>query len=140
MHFRLPAHTILDVVYTWLFANDKLKQASFHLGISEHSIVEWYHSCRTTVAKLIDDEPKFVGTEECPIQIDEACIAGMAKYNKGRRLSVDDAEETDEGLPEWYKGDSDDEADATDAEHVRFGEDVSSWRRVVGIHNGKSLV
>ncbi len=49
--YRLPVHTILDVVYQWLFSNDKLKQASFHLGISEHSIVEWYHSCRTTVAK-----------------------------------------------------------------------------------------
>ena len=81
-----------------------------------------------------------MGTEECPIQIYQACIAGMAKYNKGRRLSGDEPEETDEGLLEWYKEDSDDEGDEIDAKHVRFGEDVSSWRWVVGIHNGKSLV
>ncbi len=39
-HYRLPVQTILYVVYLWLFSNDTLKQASFHLGFSEHSLVE----------------------------------------------------------------------------------------------------
>ncbi len=62
------------------------------------------------------------------------------EVKKVRGLFGDEPEESGERFPEWYKGDSDDEGDSIDVEHVRFGEDVSSWRWVVGIHNGKSLV
>ena len=52
------------------------------------TIIQWWHHCRTTAAKSLEFEPKLTGTAEKPIQIDEAMLAGSAKYKKGRRLAA----------------------------------------------------
>lgn len=92
--------------------------------------------------KSLESEPKFRGTLECPVQVDEAKVDGAAKYKKGRRLAGDapEQDEDDLELGDWAVPDDDDEGDVDDSEHVRFGEDVDGWKWVVGIYNGPGRV
>jgi len=76
-------------VFNLLYSSDTLLQSCFLLDLGNATLVEWHHACRPTEAKVLDNEPRFVGTEQNPIQVDEACIAGVAKYRKGRRLAGD---------------------------------------------------
>lgn len=111
----------------------------FLFYLSEGAVVDWFHHCRCTFAKTHELEPKFVGTDECTIEVDEACIAGKAKYKKDRRLSSN-ASDIDEEETEIVEPDNDDEMQPGDSEFERFGENDPTWRWVVSVYNGPEKV
>ncbi len=85
--------------------------------------------------------PKLVGTDLNPIQIDEAKVAGTAKYNEGRRMVeniVDD--EDDDDSEDWNAGNNDegnDDESNTESDFVQFGIDDPSWTWVVGTYGDR---
>lgn len=139
---KLGLHKILEIVWYWLYTNQTIRQMSFNAGIAHTTVVEWLNHCRTIVAKAMDNEPLFLGTEAMPIQIDEAKISGGAKYNKGRRLSGDARQSEDENeILDWNPDDDDDGDENVEPENfVRFGEDNREWKWVVGIYHGPGRV
>ena len=74
---------------------------------------------------MLKSEPKLQGTGESPLQIDETCIAGTAKYNKGCRLARDKmySEVTKEDL-ELQEPDREDEGDAGSVGYAWLGKDI----------------
>ena len=81
--------------------------------------------------ELID---KFIGTDECPIQVNEPELAVSTKYRKGRRMAVDaldDDNDEDEAvrIDAWGVSDGNDEEDEEgNVEYVRFGTDDANWK------------
>lgn len=124
-------HKILELLFEWIFTVSTKRQLRFTLDVSPNTVEDWLHACRMTVGKVLELEDKFVKTETRPIQVDEAKVDGSAKHNKGRRLSGDGSEAVDDLV--FEEPDSDDEGDVSDGDHVRFGEDNSEKKWVVGI-------
>eukprot|EP00171_Calliarthron_tuberculosum_P005036 IDg5036t1 len=75
-----------------------IEQACFNVRVGKETVVEWWNSCRATAAKSLESLPLFVGTEDCPVQADEAMVAGQEKYRKGRRLSGDKTENNNDDV------------------------------------------
>ncbi len=139
---KLGAHIILELVWHWLYMTSILRQLSYCIGVDVRTVWEWFHHRLTTVGMDMENVPKFVGTDLNPIQIDEAKVAGTAKYNNGRRMVGDIVDDDDDGddLEDWNTGNNnegdDDESD-TESDFVQFGIDDSSWTWVVGIYGGR---
>ena len=90
---------------------------------------------------------KFVSTDLNPIQIDEAKVAGTAKYNKGRRMVDDivDDDDDDNGYDSedqnaGNNNEREDDENDTESEFVQFGIDDSSWAWVVVIYGSRDRV
>ena len=102
------------------------------------------HNGRTTVSKVLDSDPMFVGSNEHHTQVDEACVAGRAKFQKERRLFdyASEVEEESKELADWNRttASNDDEEGNEEAEFIPFGLDDPSCRWVVGIYNGPTRV
>eukprot|EP00171_Calliarthron_tuberculosum_P022331 IDg22331t1 len=135
---RLALHDILVLLYIWLYARMPVRHVEAVTGHSQATIVDWNNFSRTTCGKILDTQPKLVGTGEAPVKIDESYMCGRRKYGKGRLLAGDrtttrpDTEE----LPGWNGSEQpseEEEEGTTTTDFVRFGEDDLSWRWVVGI-------
>ncbi len=125
-HARLELHRILELIRHWLFSTSTIEQVSFNLGVSKQTVVDWFHQCRQTLGKVLEFEPLFVGTEERSIEVDEAKIAGMAKYRKRRRL-FDDLADTEQTNLELIEPEDNNEVDVQTENFVPFGEDQLDW-------------
>ena len=150
-HSRLQLHVIMEVVYLYLYTKQTLRESCFNIGVTMSTLVDWHCSIRMTCGKALEQEPRFVGTEACPVMIDEAHIAGRAMYRRGRPLQGDIGSasddygnsETDDAfrLPEWgAEDDDDDDEEQNEGTYMRFGEDAEGWKWVVGLSNGKGRV
>ncbi len=93
---KISLNKVLELVFLFLYTNITVERACFLGGVSKPTVIDWWYSCRTTVTKSLESDAKFVGTRECPVQIDEVKICGTAKYRKGRRLDGDARELDDE--------------------------------------------
>ena len=62
-------------------------------GRGTEAICDWFNMCREvcTVIVSVQNRGQMIGTEEEPVQIDEARFAGRRKYNRGRLLEGDRA-------------------------------------------------
>ncbi|XP_064117836.1 uncharacterized protein LOC135223295 [Macrobrachium nipponense] len=62
-------------------------------GRGTEAICDWFNMCREvcTVIVSVQNRGQMMGTEEEPVQIDEARFAGRRKYNRGRMLQGDQA-------------------------------------------------
>ena len=62
-------------------------------GKSRNTVTDWYNMCREVCGAIVSHRRrrKMVGTNDNPIQIDEARFAGRRKYNRGRMLNGDNA-------------------------------------------------
>ena len=144
---KLSLKQALELFFQFLHTILTVHAACFLVGVSKPTVVDSWHSCRDTVRKSLESEPKFVGYDDVTVQIGEAKIAGSAKYLKGRRLSGDreesnDTEETD--LPLWHEAepqpDDGGTVEAKDDDYVTFVEDHAKYKQAVGISNGLGKV
>ena len=60
-------------------------------GKSSATVTDWFNMCREVCSSIVTRRGQMVGTENNPIQIDEARFAGRRKYNRGRILNGDRA-------------------------------------------------
>ncbi len=58
-------------------------------GRAKMIVTVWYEMCCTVCMSVLAEIGKMVGTDEKPIQIDEAQFTGQWKYNRGRVLRGD---------------------------------------------------
>lgn len=69
--------------------------------------------------------------------MDEACVAGTAKYRKGRRLAGEVQDECeDEEIPDWSSDNEDVDEGISDSYLVELELDNPAWKWVVGIYQG----
>lgn len=62
-------------------------------GKPYNTVTDWYNICREVCGAIVSHRVrgKMVGTEDNPIQIDEARFARRRKYKRGRMLNGDQA-------------------------------------------------
>ena len=113
---------------------EMLDRAVFNIDVSKATPVQWFFHCRTTVAKDMELTDKFVSTDECRIQVDEAKVSGSAKYRKGRRIAgdapdYDNDEDEAVQLDVWeVSDDKDKEGEEDNMDFVRFSIDDANWK------------
>ena len=100
---NLPLTEVLEIVWLWLFTKATMRDAAQASGHNYHTIVRWWEMCRLVCTGILDSEPKFVGTDSRPVQIDESYFAGRRKYNRGRLRHGDSSRngDDDDELEEW---------------------------------------
>lgn len=140
--YKLPLHDVLIVVWLWLHARMPQRMVTAVTGVTSNTIVDWNNFARMTCGKIMDSQPKLVGTEEAPVKIDESYVCGRRKYNRGRLLAGDKAlssgnvtDEDDANLPDWNDEHPEHDDGNTDnkEDFVQFGVDDPFWRWVLGI-------
>ncbi len=111
-----------------------IRDAAQISGHSTHTIVNWWMMCRMVCTGILDIQPKFVGTDHQPVQIDESFFSGRRKYGRGRVLHGDKSRKNDDDdgeLEEW-------------GAHRHYGavndEDASDWLSVVRIYSSNEIV
>ncbi len=85
----LSLSKILEIVYLFLNTNSTMKQLQETTSCSSATIVDWCSISRRVCTHVIESAPKFVGTCNNPIQIDESIFWGRRKHNRGRYLYDD---------------------------------------------------
>jgi len=75
---------IIHFIYEWLYSRNTIEQAMQKTGLAKTTVIKWNRRCRTVCSKVLARQPKYIGSPEYPIQIDEAYFAGRRKYKKGR--------------------------------------------------------
>jgi len=53
-------------------------------GFAKNTVLKWTGLCREVCRRVLLRQPKFTGTQDFPVQIDEAYFSGKRKYNRGR--------------------------------------------------------
>lgn len=146
MTSRLPLREILVLVWLWVHARMPERMVRAVTGKSTATIVDWNHFCRTTCGKVMDLQPKLVGTSDAPVKIDESYVCGRRKYGKGRLLSGDKpgkgetkVQNNSDEILGWNETMPEDELEVDSSDDfVRFGIDDPNWRWVVGIWQSKT--
>ena len=121
----------------FLFSKFAVRLATAAKGHSIHKIVNWWQMCRQICSVTMDKQPKFRGTSEAPIQIDEPFFSGSRKYNRGR------LEKGDKRRKCARKGDNDeDEFEEWGSMHdsAIYNDDSEAWLWVIGIYQSKEYV
>lgn len=75
---------IIHYIYEWLYSSNTVNQTVIKTGLAKRTVNKWNNLCREVCQRVILRQRKFVGTEENPVQIDEAYFSGKRKYNRGR--------------------------------------------------------
>ena len=90
IHCNLTLCEIIELVYFFVkdFSFDLTKEMT---GRSRQTICDWFNMCREVCSSIVSVKKrgKMVGTQENPVEIDEARFAGRRKYNRGRLLNGD---------------------------------------------------
>lgn len=131
---RLSLNQILALIWLFIYGKCTIREA---VEITKHStatVVEWWHMCRRVCTATLDLQPKFVGTHESPVQIDESYFSGKRKYNRGRMMEGDHRTDFEE-IGDWNSEQYDDDDEPAD-----FGKDSSEWKWVVGIYSSSQNV
>ena len=86
---KLSLQSILELV--WLFLNTRttVRDAAAATGHGTATVVEWWNNCRGVCSGVLKFQPKFKGTRDSPVQVDESYFAGKRKYRRGRILAGD---------------------------------------------------
>ena len=66
-----------------------MRDAASATAHSTATVVECWVMCRNLCSAVIESRPKYVGTEQKPVQIEKSYFAGRRKYRRGRILSGD---------------------------------------------------
>lgn len=88
-HGKISLCQILLIIYFFIYSKDTIDQFMIKTGHSNHTIVDWLNFCREVCSKVIQNQPKMVGTLSRPVQIDEAYFQGRRKYGRGRMRNGD---------------------------------------------------
>lgn len=100
---NLSVRQILIIVYFFVYSRDTFEQLMMKTGHSNHTICDWLNMCREVCSTVVRNQPKMVGTDEQPVQIDESYFQGRAKYNRGRRLEGDKLDEQEKNIQQKLK-------------------------------------
>ena len=82
IHWNIGSYTILELIWQWLYSISTTKQFALSASVSDKTVTEWFHHCRTTVGEDMESTEMVRGTEEIPIRIYEA------KINKVEHFTV----------------------------------------------------
>lgn len=99
---KLTIVQILEVVF--MFILDLPVESVISLtGRSKPTVIDWFNMCREVCTAMVSHTVRgqMVGTQDDPVQIDEARFAGRRKYNRGRMLHGDhppESEDSDEDI------------------------------------------
>lgn len=63
---------VLEIIWLLLHTQCAIRQAAKATQHSTATIVRWWHTCRSVCSMAMDLEPKFEGTPEKPIQVNES--------------------------------------------------------------------
>ena len=77
LHSRLELHRILEIICDYLYSDMFVGQTCFNSGLSKRTVVEWFHNCQAACGKALESLPLLVGSECCPVQVDEARLQGL---------------------------------------------------------------
>ena len=94
--------------------------------------------CRYVCTGIIELQPKFIGTKNRPVQIDESFFSGRRKYNRNRIRNGDVAK-----LKKNDDVDDDDDFEGCSANRhdgALYNEDTSDWLWVVGMKSSNQHV
>lgn len=97
---NLPVRQILLIIYFFIYSRDTLEEIMVKTGHNKHTICDWLNLCREVCTRVIRNQPKMVGTDEQPVQIDESYFQGRRKYNTGRLRDGDKVEEAEKKAKE----------------------------------------
>ena len=99
--------------------------------------LSWWRKCRFISTFLLNKQPKFVGTEQHPIEFDESYCSVRRKYNRGRLLNRDKFTDDDVGdeMSELEDWDSAGKRSIYYYDGEVFNQDVKDWLWVVGMYN-----
>ena len=71
-------------------------------GHSSNNFIDWLCFARETEGKIIDTQPKYIGTSQNQVKIDDKYMAERNNFGKGRILTRDIRVLTDDdGLLDW---------------------------------------
>ena len=135
----LSLSNILEIVHMWTYGRYTIREAALVSNHSQTSIVKYWVICRKVCTLIMDAQPKYVGTAEQPVQVDESFFHGRRKYGRGRLQSGDRKknESDDFEFEDWASV-------AASGVHIydgpKFQEDVDSWEWVVGTSESKHKV
>ncbi len=126
VYMRIPARTVIAIVG----------------NVSSHTVVDCNNYRRATCRKIVDCQPKLVGTREHLIKIDKTYMAGRRQYGPGRSLLGDKKQQEesklleDVQLPDWNQNGppkyENSENKDKNTDFVLFRIDEPSWRWAVG--------
>ena len=79
-NFHLSLCQIMELMFMFVI-DIPIRQIHELTGRAETTITAWFEVCCTVCSTILLDRQKMVGTDDQPIQIDEAWFAGCRKYN-----------------------------------------------------------
>ena len=101
---------------------------------STSTVVEWWVNYRIVCTGVLEAEPKFVGTLENPVQVDETYMSGRRKYQRGRMLHGDRNNQTADTNDNYESDEIPDWGEETADENEDRNKDEPEWNWVVGIY------
>ena len=81
---RMALNEVLEIVYLFVAAPMTIRQAA---NITHHSlkkITHWWGLCREVCSMTMERQPRYFGTTNQPIQVDESFFSKWRKYGRGR--------------------------------------------------------
>ena len=135
---NIPITQVLEIVWLFLFSQSTVRDAAAATGHSLHTIVNWWKMCRLICTLTMDKQPKFRGTSDAPIQIDESFFSGRRKYNSGRLQKGDKRRK----CAQKEDGNDEDEFEEWVSMHdgTIYNDDSEAWLWVIGMYQSKEHV
>ena len=133
---RLFLSQILEIIWLLLHSNETILQIQDGTGYHKDAVVSWWCKCSLVCTFTLDKQPKLVGKERRPIEVDEQYFSGRRKYNRRWLLNGDKPTNDDDGdemceLEEW---DNAAKPGMYYQDGAVFNKDVKDWLWVVGIY------
>lgn len=83
--------TLCDItmlMYSFLYnKNVTTQEVNQQTGHSKGTMTDWFNKFRETIGNVLAWEPKLVGADSDPVQIDESCFRKRINYRRSRLLS-----------------------------------------------------
>ena len=132
---KLTLCSIMKLIWLFLHMKCTIRDAAKLTQTSTSTLVEWWGNCKRVCTGVLEMQPKFVGTEENPIQIVETYMSGRRKQNQRRVLDGEkpaSPEDEDDDIPDWGDKEIETETD--------INRDNASWKWVLGIYHSATKV
>ena len=129
---HMPISKVMEIIHLWLYGRYTVRDAAEVCGTTQNSIVRWWSMCRNVCTLVLDNEEKYVGTADQPVQVDESFFSGRRKYGRGRLQSGDTSKNSSEEheFDDWVSAAG---SGVSIHDGPKFNEDVDSWTWVLGI-------
>lgn len=85
---KLTVCEITTLLYIFLYSKyAPIQEVVTQTDYNTNTVIEWLNHFQETMGKAIEWEPKLVGTNSSPVQIDEYYFRGKIKYHLWRILN-----------------------------------------------------